>query len=112
MTDIGNLIHDRRTELNLTLKEVGDYVGVSSVTVQKWEKGDIKKMRQDRIMGLAEILQISPLLLIDGADPEGEPAQPAPQPYGVTADIMRKISTMSTEELLELRGFIAGRFGK
>lgn len=36
---IGELIHNRRKELKLTLEEVGNAVGVSKSTVRKWETG-------------------------------------------------------------------------
>lgn len=52
------LIRDRRKELNITLEEIGDYVGVSKATVQRWETGGIANMRRDRIKKLSEILQL------------------------------------------------------
>lgn len=65
---IGEAIHKRRLELNLTLEEVGNAVGVGKSTVKKWETGWISNMRRDRINQLAKILQISPLSLI--VDPD------------------------------------------
>ena len=61
---IGQLIQDRRKQLNLTLEEVGNIVGVSKSTVKKWESGDISNMRRDKIALLAQALQISPVQLI------------------------------------------------
>ena len=52
------LIKNRRKELNITLEEIGDYVGVSKTTVQRWESGNISNMRRDRIKKLSEILQL------------------------------------------------------
>lgn len=62
--DIGELIYNRRKELNLTLEEVGNYVGVSKSTVKKWESGFISNMRRDKIALLAKILKIEPTELI------------------------------------------------
>lgn len=64
--DIGKLIHTRRTELNLTLEEIGNYVGVSKSTVKKWEDGYISNMKRDKIASLAKILKINPVALITG----------------------------------------------
>lgn len=64
MLTIGNFIHTRRIELGLSLKTVGDAVGVSKSTVQKWETGFISNMRRDKIIRLARILQVDPALLI------------------------------------------------
>lgn len=48
MSEIGNLIYNRRKELGLTLEEVGNAVGVSKSTVKKWENGFISNMRRDK----------------------------------------------------------------
>lgn len=68
--NIGELIQRRRSELDITLEEIGNYVGVSKSTVKKWESGYIKNMRRDKIALLAEILKIDPFMLIhdDSAD--------------------------------------------
>lgn len=65
MSAIGMLIYNRRKELDLTLEEVGNAVGVSKSTVKKWENGFISNMRRDKIEKLASVLQISPIRLID-----------------------------------------------
>jgi len=54
-------IKKRRTQLKLTLEQIGNYVGVSKSTVKKWENGYIKNMRRDKILLLAQILNVSPL---------------------------------------------------
>lgn len=54
-------INAQRKRLNLTLKEVADYVGVSEATVSRWESGNIANMRRDRISALARILRVSPI---------------------------------------------------
>ena len=63
---IGQIIYNRRKALNLTLEDVGKYVGVGKSTVKKWESGFIANMRQDKIVLLAEVLQINPVSLITG----------------------------------------------
>ena len=51
-------IRDRRKELKLTLEDVAKAVGVSKGTVSKWEKGNIKNMRSDKIGLLTQVLQM------------------------------------------------------
>ena len=63
--NIGRLIFSRRKELNLTLEEIGNAVGVSKSTVKKWESGYIANIKRDKIAALAKVLQISPVLLIE-----------------------------------------------
>ena len=64
--NIGEIIYNRRKELNLTLEQVGDVVGVSKSTVKKWETGYIANIKRDKIAKLAEVLEISPVTLISG----------------------------------------------
>ena len=63
--DVGNKIKKRRNELNLTQKDLADYVGVTEATVSRWESGDINNMRIDKITKLSEALQVSPLFIMD-----------------------------------------------
>ncbi|WP_353418292.1 S24 family peptidase [Staphylococcus delphini] len=53
-------IKSRRKELNLTLEQVGNIVGVGKSTVRKWETGDIENMKRDKIVKLAKALKVSP----------------------------------------------------
>ena len=66
--DIGKIIKDRRLELGLTLEKVGNAVGVGKSTVRKWESGQIKDMRRDKIAALADVLRIPPATIILGSN--------------------------------------------
>ena len=55
----------RRQYLKLTLEQVGDFVGVGKSTVRKWENGMINNIGSDKIQKYAQILQISPLDIIN-----------------------------------------------
>lgn len=68
--NIGDLIHNQRKALHLTLEEVGKAVGVSKSTVKKWETGYISNMKRDKIALLANILQIDPTELINDKEPQ------------------------------------------
>ncbi|MEG1753359.1 MAG: helix-turn-helix domain-containing protein [Christensenella sp.] len=55
-----DLIKTKRLHLNKTLEEIGNAVGVSKATVQRWESGEIKNIRRDKIGNLANALEVSP----------------------------------------------------
>lgn len=59
------LIKLKRKEKGLTLRDVADVVGVSEGTVSRWESGDIKTMRRDKIEKLSRLLDIPPAVLLD-----------------------------------------------
>ena len=70
MTDvnIGKIIHDRRVELGLTMKELGDKCGVSEATISRYESGNIKNMRRDVVAALAKALNLPPKVLMGWED--------------------------------------------
>lgn len=71
---VKDIIKNRRIEMNMTMKEVADKVGVSEGTVSRWESGDIANMRRDKIMALAKVLDLSPNVIMEWDDaPEEEP---------------------------------------
>lgn len=58
-------LKQRRIELNLTMLEVAKLVGVSEATISRYESGNIKNMRRDRIEKYAKALQVSPSEFLD-----------------------------------------------
>ena len=78
MNPVSNILKNRRKELGLTLSQIADKMGVSEATVQRWESGNIKSLRQERIGPLSEILRVSPAVLMGWAD--DEVTSPSPHP--------------------------------
>ena len=64
ISDINDLIKNRRVELGLTLKDVAQAVGVSEGTVSRWESGNITNMKRNKIAALAKVLRISPTIIM------------------------------------------------
>ena len=59
------LIKLRRTELDMTMRELADKIGVSEATISRWESGDIANMRRDKIAALAKALEVPPSVLMN-----------------------------------------------
>lgn len=70
---IGKILRKRREELALTQRQVANHVGVTEAAVSRWESGEIANMRRDRIVNLASILQISPMLIMGAPEFDGKP---------------------------------------
>lgn len=69
---IGELIRYYRLSKGLTLEEVAKCCGVSKVSVLKWENGETKNIRRDKIAKLATVLNISPIILVTGELPTND----------------------------------------
>lgn len=66
--NINKIIKNRRIELGMTMNDVAKAVGVSEATVSRWESGDIANMRRDKIAKLAEVLHVSPAVIMGWED--------------------------------------------
>lgn len=64
MSELSSILKQRRRELGLTLAQIADEMGVTEATVQRWESGNIKTIRYEKISKLADILNISPSSLM------------------------------------------------
>ena len=68
MTHLPIILRKRRKELGLTLAQIADAMGVTEATVQRWESGNIKNVRYEKITRLAEVLKVSPSALMGWTD--------------------------------------------
>lgn len=73
--ELGLLIKQKRIERGLTQPQLGKMVGVSKVTISKYEKGIIQNMKRDKIKRLAEILDIPIMYFLDKEMPDQEVEQ-------------------------------------
>ena len=70
--EINLIIRTRREELGLTMKELADRVGVSEGTISRWEGGQIQNMKRDKIVRLAEALEVPLPVLMDWEEYDAE----------------------------------------
>ena len=59
-------IKHKRTELNLTMKQLAERVGVSEATISRWESGDIGNMRKNNLEALTRALHVTPVEVLFG----------------------------------------------
>ncbi|MCG1794164.1 helix-turn-helix domain-containing protein [Staphylococcus epidermidis] len=94
-------IKSRRKELNLTLEQVGDLVGVGKSTVRKWETGDIENMKRDKIVKLAKALRVSPSYIM-GIEEEQPQLETLPvKKIPVVSKISTGLPIYSEENLID-----------
>jgi transcriptional regulator with XRE-family HTH domain len=68
MGGLPEALRRRRKELGLTLSQIADQMGVTEATVQRWESGNIKTIRHEKIAKLAEVLDVNPATLMGWDD--------------------------------------------
>lgn len=103
MNPVSNILKNRRKELGLTLSQIADKMGVSEATVQRWESGNIKSLRQERIGPLSEILRVSPAVLMGWADDEVTSSSPHPPITSKEEELLalhRQLNEEGQEKLL------------
>lgn len=65
---VQDILKSKREELQLTLTDVAELVGVNVSTIMRWENGDIANMKRDKILKLANALKISPSVIMGWED--------------------------------------------
>lgn len=65
--NIGDVIKNRRKELGMTQQDFAKLLDVNVATISRWESGDIKNMRRDKVAKISETLDI-PISLLMGWD--------------------------------------------
>ncbi|MCI9602525.1 MAG: helix-turn-helix domain-containing protein [Lachnospiraceae bacterium] len=105
---LGSLIRERRKNLGLTLKEVSTHVGVAEATVQRWESGNIKMLKSDKMVKLSSVLQISVEELSNWISDHEKPFEPGlPKPNRTYHAEKQQYETDLMEEIQKQHGTFA-----
>lgn len=75
---VGELIRQKRIELDMTQEQLGNLVGVNRAAINKWETGRVTNLKRETIKKLSEIFQISPALLVEPEPSFPQETQTAP----------------------------------
>lgn len=100
---LGEKIRKRRIELNMTMDDLGNAIGVQRSAINKYEKGMITDLKRSTIQALATALQVSPLYLLDDDDDDQERLEALHQnpSLGLLFDRTRKMSHDDVEFMLQ-----------
>ena len=88
---VGRRIKERRTELNITMPELGRRVGVNKSTIQRYESGKIDTIKLPVLAAIAQTQNVSAAWLT-GQSPHAEP-EAAPTLNWNDFDNLRPIGT-------------------
>ena len=101
---LGEKIRKRRIELNMTMDDLGNAIGVQRSAINKYEKGMITDLKRSTIQALANALQVSPLYLLDDDDDDQERLEALHQDprLGLLFDRSRKMSSADVDFMLQM----------
>jgi len=100
--DFKAILQTRRSELGLTLDDIGRHVGVSGATVSRWEKGDIENVRRDKIAKLAEILRVTPAYLMGWPETSAASLSDMPEEMIILNRAAKKMTAEQRKKLLDM----------
>ena len=88
--EIRDILKQRRLDLNLTMKELADRIGVSEGTVSRWESGNIANMKRNMVTAYARALDISPSVIMGWDNSELEDGSSAREVFELS-DFEKKL---------------------
>lgn len=94
--ELANKLRTKRLENNLSLQEVADKLGISKVTVSRYETLDITNIPSDKIEGMAKLYNTTPAYLMGWEEDEKEE---------LTNQEKDIFSQLTDEELIKLEKF-------
>ena len=113
MSTIHSRIKEQRSKLGYTLAQIADMLNVKEATVQRYESGEIKNLKHDTIVKLANILKCSPCYLMGWDEQDSQIAIniqneiPILQKYNRLNDIGQEKADTYISDLLENPKYVA-----
>ena len=103
---LGEKIRKRRMELNMTMDDLGQAVGVQRSAINKYEKGIITDLKRSTIQALARALDVSPVYLLDDDPSDDDQARlealhQDPR-LGLLFDRTRKMSKADVDFMIQM----------
>ena len=106
LNKVGNSIKEARKAKGLTQKELAKLLECSHTTISKYEQGEIENMPRPRMQKMADILEVSPVVLFDFS--EEKQKQPAESELSMRKKaFMQKVEGMSDAQLERLEQILA-----
>ena len=103
---IGNSIKEARRAKGLTQKELAKLLKCSHTTISKYEQGEIENMPRPRMQKMADILEVSPVVLFDFSEEKQKQSAEGELSMKKKA-FMQKVEGMSDAQLERLEQILA-----
>jgi len=112
MSSLNDRIKQRRTDLNLTLLDVANFLGVKEATAQRYESGEIKNIKHETIVNLAELLKCSPAYLMGWTNEISVPVKPQIELNDFEIKLIKKLRTLDSKGVHTVRTILEMEFDR
>lgn len=99
--NIGELIREKRTLLELSQQELADKLGVSKSAISRYENGSIGNMGLDKAQALVKALNLDPLVLLGFVGTNGKQLKPVDLSASVKIPVVGSIPAGTPVEAIE-----------
>lgn len=110
--DVKNRLKSKRVESGYTQKDVADRLGVAEATVNRWESGEIKTIKQKYIAEMARMFQCDPAYLSGWNTPTG--VRPTSFSFPILGRIPAGVPVEAVEDMegiVDIPTSLVDRFG-
>ncbi|MBJ6360821.1 helix-turn-helix domain-containing protein [Paenibacillus sp. GCM10012307] len=94
MSILNDRIKERRLALDMILADVADHLNVKEATAQRYESGDIKNIKHETVVSLAELFKCSPAYLMGWTDEPEIPASTKSKFSQAEIEFLRKFKSL------------------
>ena len=103
---VGNSIKEARKAKGLTQKDLAKLLKCSHTTISKYEQGEIENMPRPRMQKMAEILEVSPVILFNFTNEVQK--QPVQDELSIKKrEFIKRVERMSDAQLDRLEQILA-----
>lgn len=101
--DIGMRIREHREALGIRAEDLADKLGMDRATYYRYEAGNLKNMKLEKIQEIAKALGIHPDDLV-----VWEKDKPASGEDGLDAELIKRLTSLTPEEVAKVDAFVQG----
>lgn len=101
--DIGKRIREHREALGIRAEDLADKLGMDRATYYRYEAGNLKNMKLEKIQDISRALGIRPDELV-----VWEEEKPASGEDGLDAELIKRLTSLTHDEIEKVDAFVQG----
>ena len=96
-------IRDIRKQKGISAEDLAEKIGMNRATYYRYESGDLKNLKFDKIQKIADALDVYPVDLV-----VWEEEKPAHNKDELDAELIRRLMLLTPEEIEKVDAFVQG----